>query len=160
MSSENHRWYRPLYPACWFFRPTGKSGKPMPWDFPLSGLLLQLKNLKEQLGSEAHLSSSSLEAEPGPDAWHVFSQDCSSHSEEHDQDWPLLQICLPDNSDACEFLADSFSALKGPITERASHEAGWCHCTASQRRRRSLSPPAFSVPHSSQSGDDVSMLRN
>lgn len=39
---------------------------------------------------------------------HIFSHDCSSHTEEHVQDWPLLQICLPENSVTCEFLAVSF----------------------------------------------------
>lgn len=73
----------------------------MPWDFPLSDLLLQLSNLKDQLGNEAQFISFPLVSETGPDAWHIFSYDCSLYIEELYQDWPLLQVCLPDKSVTC-----------------------------------------------------------
>lgn len=91
MSSGNHRGSGLLYPeTAGSSSHLEKSGKPATLDFPLSGLLLQLSNLKEQLGSEAQFISSPLIAEKGPDAWHVFSHNCSSHTEVHDQDWPPL----------------------------------------------------------------------
>lgn len=69
---------------------------------------------KMQLWCETKFISSPLVAETGPNAWYVFSNDCSSHIEEHDLDWPLMQVCLPDNPVTCEFLAVSF--LPGDIT--------------------------------------------
>lgn len=117
MSLENHRCYIPLYPgpACSSSQQE-ESSKPVPWGFPLSGLLLQPSNLRSSFALKILIFSPLVE-ETGSAGRHIcssasfFRHDCSSYNKEV-QDWTLLKICLPDNSITCESLAGPFYDLK------------------------------------------------
>lgn len=55
---EPRRLRIPVHRACWFFQPIGKVRQARALHYPLSGLLLKLSNLKEQLGSEVQFRPS------------------------------------------------------------------------------------------------------
>lgn len=143
MISETQWLMSPVPRACWFFRQTAKSGKPMSWDFPLSDLLLQLPDLKKQFCSEdSYLHTSGSWNWPSwlaPLYPSMFSAMIVPHTLKYKS---RTGLCCRSSFQKNQLRVNSYLSpcllkTEHSWTQRLCHplhKAAWCHCTAFQRR--------------------------